>query len=150
MADLTDLVRAVSQRAVVLVDTAADDFVGWNLARVVPVGEPDPLGRPRTGPVLKDTYFRNPTRSSSDTVSVELGYTAPQAIYSNDLMPPHVITPRRSGYPLRFMVSDGTVVRTMLVNHPGNVNSASRGWWDNAVSGPAWTLALEAAGRYLS
>ena len=150
MADLTDLVRAVLQRAVVLVDTAADDFVGWNLARVVPVAEPDPLGRPRTGPQLKDTYFRNPTQSSGGRVSVELGYTAPQALFSNDLMPRHYISPRRPGYPLRFMASDGTVVRTMLVDHPGNVNAQSLGWFDKAVSGPAWTLALEAAGRYLS
>ncbi len=154
MADLTDLLRAVEERAVALVDTAADDFVGWNLDRVVPVGEPDPLGRPRVGPRLKDTYFREPTRAGGGTVSVTLGYTAPQAAYSNYLVGPHPIPLRPLSYPLRFWWGNGPngagEYRYMRVDHPGNINSASLGWWDKAVNDASWSLALESAGRILS
>jgi hypothetical protein len=146
MADLTDLVRAVNTRAFDIVSAATAELRN-ELDRVVPVAPPDPLGRGRTGPRLKDTYTQSGPTGDQTGVSVTVGYSAPQALFSNDLMPRHYISPRRPGYPLRFMASDGTVVRTMLVDHPGNVNAESLGWFDKAVNAGTWSALLSRQAR---
>lgn len=117
------------------------------LQDVVPVGAPDPLGRSRGGERLIDTFFRQPVFEALGSYAATIGYTAPQATFSNDLMPRHPITPRRPGYPLRFMADDGTVVRTMRVNHPGNVASRSLGWWDKTVKSDIWGFEVQLALR---
>jgi hypothetical protein len=45
------------------------------------------------------------------------------------------------------MASDGTVVRTMLVDHPGNVNAESLGWFDKAVNAGTWSALLSRQAR---
>lgn len=145
MADTSGLTDKVSQRARYLFDEAVSGFAG-RLDSVVPVGEPDVLGRGRVGPKLRDTFFRNGTVTAGTTLSATIGYTAPQATFSNDLMPPHVITPRRPGYPLRFWSNmAGDEVRAMRVNHPGNVNADSLGWWDKQLTPASWRNELEAS-----
>lgn len=145
MADVSGLTDKVSERARYLFDEAVSGFAD-RLDRVVPIGEVDVLGRGRVGPKLRDTFFRNPTRTTGTTYSAEIGYTAPQALFSNNLMPPHVITPRRPGYPLRFWSNlEGGEVRAMRVNHPGNVNADSLGWWDKQLTPASWRNELEAS-----
>jgi len=147
MADVSALTDKVSERARYLFDEAVAGFAD-RLDRVVPVGEPDVLGRGRVGPRLRDTFFRNPTRTTGMSLSADIGYTAPQAFYSNNLIPPHTrpIVPKRPGYPLRFWSnSAGAEIRTMSVNHPGNAQSDSLGWWDKQLTPVSWRNELEAS-----
>jgi len=146
MADVSEVLDRFRSYARDVFDDAVDGMQK-RLLDVVPVGEPDPLGRPRVGPRLIDTWQREPTSEGSVSLSAAVGFTAPQATFSNDLMPRHTITPRRPGYPLRFMVEDGTVVRTMKVEHPGNVNSRSLGWWDKEVQQGNWSDEVDLALR---
>jgi len=142
MADLSGLLRAVEQRADVIFREAASGMKE-RIEAVVPHGEPDVLGRPRTGPVLRDTWQQSGPTTIGTTYRVTVGYTAPQAAFSNDLQAPHVITPRRPGYPLRFWSNlAGDEVRAMRVNHPGNANAASLGWWDKNVNDVTWRTEL--------
>jgi hypothetical protein len=147
MADVSSLVEAVENRAAALFENAVDGMKE-RLQSIVPVGDPDPLGRPRFGPRLIDTFYKQPTVRSGTTLSVEIGYSAPQAAYSNYLVGPHVIR-SRGRYPLRFWWEDGPdgpgEYRYMKVNHPGNVNSRSLGWWDKTVDAVSWSLELDAA-----
>jgi hypothetical protein len=150
MADVSSLVEAVENRAAALFENAVDGMKE-RLQSIVPVGDPDPLGRPRVGPRLIDTFYKQPTVRSGTTLSVEIGYSAPQAAYSNYLIEPHVrpIVPRGKGYPLRFWWENGPQgpgeYRYMSVNHPGNINSRSLGWWDKTVDAVSWSLELDAA-----
>lgn len=146
MADVSEVQDRFRSWARDVFDDAVDGMEK-RLLEIVPVGEPDGLGRPRVGPRLIDTYKREPTSEGGLGFDAAIGFTAPQATFSNDLMPPHVITPRGSGYPLRFMVEDGTVVRTMRVNHPGNLGAASLGWWDKTVTNDNWSFEIELALR---
>ena len=127
------------------------DGMGKRLLEVAPVGEPDPLGRPRSGERLIDTYFRQSVFEALGSLACTVGFTAPQVTFSNDLMPPHVIRPRGRGYPLRFWWENGPdgpgEYRYMKVNHPGNVNSRSLGWWDKAVTSDNWGYEVELATR---
>ena len=148
MADVSDLIKAVEDRATELVDKGAD-ILQEALNEVVPVAEPDPLGRPGSGIRLKDTFVKTQPVTSGNVVAIEIGYTAPQAFYSNNLQPPHWIRPRRPGYPLRFWWDNGPngpgEYRYMQVWHPGNVNATSLGWFDKSVTGPNWATALDRA-----
>jgi hypothetical protein len=145
MADVSSLTDKVSERARYLFDEAVAGFAD-RLDRVVPIGEVDVLGRGRVGPKLRDTFFRNPTRTTGMMYSADIGYTAPQAFYSNNLMPPHPIPLRRLPYPLRFWSNlEGAEIRTMKVNHPGNVNADSLGWWDKQLTPVSWRNELEAS-----
>lgn len=147
MADVSDLVRAVEARAVAVFDDAVDGM-RQRVDEVVPIGEPDYLGRPSFGPRLRDTFFRTPTEVRGEVISADIGYSAPQAFYSNNLQPPHIIR-SRGRYPLRFWWENGPdgpgEYRFMSVNHPGNVNSRSLGWWDKTIDGGSWTLELDAS-----
>jgi hypothetical protein len=150
MADVSEVTERLRDYGRRLFD---DALVGMEkrLQEVVPVGEPDPLGRPRTGDRLIDTFFRQATFPLFDSFAATIGYTAPQATFSNDLMPPHVIRPRGKGYALRFWWEDGPngpgEYRYMEVNHPGNVNSRSLGWWDKTVTNENWSIEVDLAVR---
>jgi hypothetical protein len=146
MADLSDLTRSIELRAIDLVEDAAD-FMRYEVERVVPVGKPDPLGRVRPGPALKDTFFQDPTRMQGSTISIDIGYSAPQAFFSNNLQGPHRIPRSGNANPrLRFFwETTGRVMVLPYVNHPGNANSASLGWWDKTVTRPMWSIALASA-----
>lgn len=58
----------------------------------------------------------------------------PQALYSDQGTEPHEITPRGSGYPLRFFWESGPAgpgeYRYMRVNHPGQEATY---WWSDTV-----------------
>ena len=146
MADVSEVLDRFRDYARDVFDDAVDGM-GKRLLEIVPVGEPDPLGRSRGGPRLIDTYNKQATFEAQGSFAATIGFDAPQATFSNDLMPRHWITPRRPGYPLRFMGSDGTVVRTMKVDHPGNINSRSLGWWDKTVTNGNWSYEVELAVR---
>ncbi len=146
MADVSEVVDRFRSYARDVFDDAIDGM-GKRLLEVVPVGEPDGLGRPRTGVRLIDTYNKQTTFEALGSYAATIGFDAPQATFSNDLMPPHVIPLRPLRYPLRFMASDGTEVRTMKVNHPGNVNAKSLGWWDKTVTNGNWSFEVELAVR---
>lgn len=144
MADLSGLEQQVRSAAAQRFADAVD-AIERELVEAAPVGEPDPLGRGRVGPRLKDTFRRGAVETSANGYRVMVGFTAPQATFSNDLMPRHFITPR-GPYPLRFYSpKKGGVVYTMKVDHPGNVASASLGWWDKAMTPDRWTGVLERA-----
>lgn len=142
MADVSDVLDRFRSYARDVFDDAVDGM-GARLREVVPVGDPDPLGRPRVGPRLIDTYERQPTSEGGSSLSATIAYTAPQAHYSNALMPPHIIRPRGRGYPLRFWWEDGPngpgEYRYMKVMHPGNVYSRNLGWWDETVTAGNWS-----------
>jgi hypothetical protein len=148
MADVSSLVEAVQTRAVDLVVNAAE-VMREALDEVVPVAEPDPLGRGGSGIRLKDTFVKSEPLTTVNLVSIDIGYTAPQAFYSNNLQPPHWIRPRRPGYPLRFWWDNGPQgpgeYRYMQVWHPGTVNANSLGWFDKSVTQPNWATALNRA-----
>lgn len=146
MADVSAVQDRFREYAGRVLDDALDGM-RKRLLEVAPVGEPDPLGRVRGGDRLIDTYVQQSVFQAGDSLACTIGFFAPSATFSNDLMPPHVIRPIRSGYPLRFMVDDGTVVRTMEVNHPGNINSRSLGWFDKTVTSDNWGYEVELATR---
>lgn len=150
MADVSEVLDRFRDYGRRLMDDALDGM-GARLQEVVPVGEPDPLGRPRSGDRLIDTYFRGATFQAGDSWAATIGYTAPQATFSNDLMPPHVIKPRGKGYALRFYWQDGPdgpgEYRYMKVNHPGNAGSKSLGWWDKTVNNDMWSTEVDLAVR---
>jgi hypothetical protein len=149
MADVSGAIDNLTRHAERLFVDAVDGMRD-RVQDIAPVGEPDPLGRPRSGPRLIDTFFRNPVSVAGTTFRCTIGYTAPQAAYSNYLMPPHVIRPR-GPYPLRFYWDNGPdgpgEYRFMKVNHPGNVNSRSLGWWDKTVTPGNWQHEVELAVR---
>ena len=155
MADVSGLVAAVEARAVAIFDDAVDGM-RQRVDEVVPIGEPDYLGRPSFGPRLRDTFFRTPTEVRGAVISADIGYSAPQAFYSNNLQPRHWI-PSRGRYPLRFWWDNPPAelggpgeYRFMRVDHPGNVNSRSLGWWDKTIDGGSWTLELDASTALVS
>lgn len=147
MADLSSLEQAVRARAAFLFADAVDNMQA-KLQAAAPVGTSDPLGRPRRGPRLRDTFRRGTPERTTDTFRIMVGFTAPQATFSNDLMPSHFIAPRGQ-YPLRFYWDNGPngpgVYHYMHVNHPGNINAESRGWWDRAATPETWSEALQGA-----
>jgi hypothetical protein len=148
MADMSGLDRAVTRQAERMMRQAVEGM-RKELNANVPVGMPDMLGRPRTGPRLKDTYRQVGPFAVGDVFVAEVGYTAPQANYSNDLQPPHVIR-SRGNYPLRFWWGNGPkgagVYHFMYVNHPGNARSASLGWFDKTVTAQEWRDQLDRVG----
>lgn len=145
MPDLSSLEGKVRDRGAELF-RAAMDGMEEKLRTAAPTGDPDPLGRPKPGPRLRETFFRATQTQTSSVFSQRLGFTAPQATYSNDLMPPHVITPRRPGYPLLFWsYGSGELVRAYKVEHPGNINAVSRGWFDDNTTQASWLVELVAS-----
>lgn len=149
MADMSEVVDRFRSYARDVFDDAIDGM-GKRLLEVVPVGEPDSLGRPRTGVRLIDTYNKQTTFEALGSYAATIGFDAPQATFSNDLMPPHVIR-SRGRYPLRFYWDNGPngpgEYRYMKVNHPGNVNAKSLGWWDKTVTNGNWSFEVELAVR---
>lgn len=110
-----------------------------------------PEGRQSSLPVLSDTWRDSGIRSGGSSFSAEIGYTAPQAKWTNEVMGPRVIVPRRAKA-LRFVTFAGDEVFAAKVNHPGNVNSPSLGWWDKVVTRNEWQAALQdkAGGRWVT
>lgn len=80
-----------------------------------PVGEPDPLGRPRRARPMRETIV---PFVSGTTAVVQVNSRHFLAVHQGSR--PHPITPRGKGYPLRFYWKKvGGEVRAMRVNHPG-------------------------------
>jgi len=145
MADVSGLEQAVQARAAQLFSDAVDGME-QKLVQAAPVGPPDVLGRSRPGPKLRETFRRGAREETSDRLRQMIGFTAPSATFSNDLMPGwfRVRTPQQG--PFRFWSNTlGREVFTMKVNHPGNVNSDSRGWWDDNATQAAWFVELVAS-----
>lgn len=82
-----------------------------------PVGEPDPLGRPRPWPLhMRDCISSYVERTSTGLLGwvwVETPYAKAVILGSR----PHEIRPR-GNYPLRF-AKNGITIRTRKVAHPG-------------------------------
>lgn len=110
-----------------------------------------PEGRQSGLPVLSTTWRESGIRSHGSSFTSEVGYDAPQAEWTNKVVGPRVIVPRRAKA-LRFVTWAGDVVFAASVNHPGNVNSTSLGWWDKVVTRDEWRAALQdkAGGRWVT
>jgi hypothetical protein len=150
MADVSGLEANFRRRAEQLFADGVDGMQD-KLTNAAPVGEVDVLGRPRVGPRLRETFYKGNLQRFENGFRQEVGFTAPQATFSNDLMPPHPI-PRLGvtlGYPLRFWWNDGPrgpgEYLFTRVNHPGNINADSRGWWDRSATQAAWFVELVAS-----
>lgn len=95
----------------VLSDVAGDAFTAC------PIGEPDPLGRPRPfATALRYTINTTITGTGID-IQGFVQANSPYAFFVHEGTQPHVIA--AVNFPrLRFM-KDGTVRRPKMVNHPG-------------------------------
>lgn len=87
-----------------------------------PVGEPDPLGRPRTGPHMRDSHVPRVV-GMTGVVTADRPYalSVHNGARSHEIPLGGASAQKAKGYPLRFL-KDGVVRRPWSVNHPGNVN----------------------------
>lgn len=82
----------------------------------------------KTGKFAAGIRFQ--TRESGDTIRLTTSAPQPLGKWIVGGTQPHEITPRGSGYPLRFQAADGSIVRTYRVRHPGTEPNPypSRAW----------------------
>lgn len=107
-----------------------------------PKGTPDPLGRGYVGGDTQRSLRHTGGTTDGQRSRQRVEAPTPQAVYSDKGTVPHVITPKRPGYPLRFS-QGGVTVRTMRVNHPGNEGS---GWFEKLLR-KHWPAQLRRAAR---
>jgi hypothetical protein len=114
-----------------------------------PRGKPDPLGRGYVGGETQRSLRHTGGTTDGQRSRQRVEAPTKQAEYSDQVQPPHVITPRGPGYPLRFhWPKAGGVVHLMRVNHPGNAGdeTGSLGWWERLLR-KHWPAQLRRAAR---
>lgn len=85
-----------------------------------------PVSGDSTGGHMRDMITAQ-RESDSPHVAYRIVSPAPQSEWTEEGTTPHLITPRGSGYPLKFFWPKvGKVVRFPYVNHPGN---AAKPWF---------------------
>lgn len=116
------------------------------LARVVPDSDDSPVPaqyRKPSMPKLRTSQTVS-HRDTAARLSTRIGYTAPQANWTEYGTPPHVIRPKGPGYPLRFYWPRvGGVVAFWKVNHPGS--HKRDGWFSDTMA--KYRAALRRAAR---
>jgi hypothetical protein len=161
------LERAALNRA-----TEAFAIIRANVEKAVPDGQPDRLKRPRRFPKLNETMVAvSPYLDSDGVVRSKLGFSAPQALWSDKatdsfyrISAGSTTRDRRGrGSTVRnkkgqwtaektfepgeeyllFVDRKGKIRREPFVIHPGTGFSKNLGWWSNNVTDKAWADALE-------